>query len=120
VCGRYHLIIFRVHDASTERRCTPAFLIHPDGLTPVAGVLPSTSTECTMNRDRIFRFGMMIWQTYGLSKEELLRIVRSKNRYSTRYRAAALRHLVAQAPVSVTCGRPFAARRRLVRQYYGI
>ena len=24
-----------------------------------------------MNRDRIFRFGMMVWQTYGLSKEEL-------------------------------------------------
>jgi hypothetical protein len=67
-----------------------------------------------MNRDRIFRFGMMVWQTYGLSKEELLRIVRSKNRYSTRYRAAALRHLVCEAPLSVTGGYPFAERRRRV------
>lgn len=73
-----------------------------------------------MNRQRIFRFGLMIWQTYGLPREDLLRIVKARRRYSAHYRAAALRHLVSHAPLSVTWGQPFAARRRLVRQHYGI
>ncbi|TCK33409.1 hypothetical protein B0G84_7629 [Paraburkholderia sp. BL8N3] len=73
-----------------------------------------------MNRQRTFRFGLMIWQTYGLPREGLLRIVKAKRRYSTHYRAAALRHLVGDAPLSVTGGRPFADRRRRVRQHYGI
>lgn len=73
-----------------------------------------------MNRQRIFRFGLMVWQTYGLPHEQLLKIVKSRTRYSTHFRAAALRHLVAEAPLSVTCGRPYAERRRRVRRYYGI
>lgn len=73
-----------------------------------------------MNRQRILRFGMMVWQTYGLPHEQLVRIVRAKKRHSAHFRAAALRHLVAEAPLSVTGGRPFAERRRRVRRYYGI
>lgn len=73
-----------------------------------------------MNRQRIFRFSLMIWQTCGLPREDLLRIVKAKRRYSTHYRAAALRHLVGDAPLAVTGGRPFAERRRLVRQHCGI
>ncbi|RKT10622.1 hypothetical protein B0G69_8055 [Paraburkholderia sp. RAU2J] len=73
-----------------------------------------------MNRQRIFSFGLMVWQTHGLSHEELLRIVKAKKRYSPHFRAAALRHLVMAAPLSVTAGRPFAERRRRVRAHYRI
>ena len=73
-----------------------------------------------MNRQRILRFGMMLYDTSGLSQDALIGIVKSRLRYSTHYRAAALRHLVIDAPLSVTCGRPFAERRRLVRRHYGI
>ncbi|NVI09811.1 hypothetical protein FSB64_41030, partial [Paraburkholderia sp. JPY454] len=41
-------------------------------------------------------------------------------RYSTHYRAAALRLLVVAAPESVTGGLAFAERRRRVRNHYGI
>ncbi|MGP8486073.1 hypothetical protein ACT2FY_08745 [Paraburkholderia fungorum] len=73
-----------------------------------------------MNRQRLFSFGLMVWQTHGLSHDQLLRIVSAKNRYSPRFRAAALRHLVAAAPVSITGGRPFAERRRRVRAHYRV
>jgi hypothetical protein len=73
-----------------------------------------------MIRERILRFGMQIFHTYGLSHDELVRIVKAKKRYSAHYRAAALRHLVSDAPLSVTGGQPFAARRRRVRRHYGL
>jgi microcystin degradation protein MlrC len=73
-----------------------------------------------MNRERILRFSMQMFHLYGLPPDELVRIVKSKRRYSAHYRAAALRHLVMDAPLSVTNGRPFAERRRRVRQHYGI
>lgn len=73
-----------------------------------------------MNRERILRFAMMLYQLYGLSNSELVRIAKAKRRYSTHYRAAALRHLVIDAPLSVTGGQPFAERRRRVRKHYGI
>jgi hypothetical protein len=73
-----------------------------------------------MNRERILRFGMMLYHLYGMSNDELVRIVKSKKRYSTHYRAAALRHLVIDAPLSVTGGQPFAERRRRVRRHYNI
>jgi hypothetical protein len=73
-----------------------------------------------MNRQRIVRFGLMIRQTHGLSRGQLLSIVKAKKCHSTHFRAAALRHLVMDAPLAVTCGRPFAERRRRVRQHYGI
>jgi hypothetical protein len=73
-----------------------------------------------MNRERILRFSMQIFHLYGLSQDELVRIVKSKRLYSAQYRAAALRHLVVDAPLSVTGGQPFAQRRRRVRAHYGI
>jgi hypothetical protein len=74
----------------------------------------------TMNRERIQRFGKLVFLTYGLSIGELVHIVRATTRYSTQYRAAALRNLACSAPTSVTGGRPYADRRRRVRQHYGI
>jgi hypothetical protein len=73
-----------------------------------------------MNRERILRFGLMIYQTNGLPHEALVHIVRAKKRYSTHCRAAARRHLVIDAPLSVTGGQPFAERRRRVRRHYNI
>jgi microcystin degradation protein MlrC len=73
-----------------------------------------------MNRERILRFNMQMFHLYGLPKDELVRIVKAKRRYSAHYRAAALRHLVVEAPLAVTGGLPFAQRRRRVRAHYGI
>ncbi|MFM0077261.1 hypothetical protein PQQ86_39615 [Paraburkholderia sediminicola] len=73
-----------------------------------------------MARERILRFAMMLYQLYGLSNSELVRIAKAKRRYSTHHRAAALRHLVIDAPLAVTGGQPFAERRRRVRKHYGI
>ena len=112
-------------DSSRPRRIDrgPAVqgsFIYPDGITARCGRAPVFSNGSTMNRQRIFRFGLMIWQTGGLSPEQLLRIVKSKRRYSPHFRAAALRRLVLEAPLSVTCGKPFAERRRRVRQHYSV
>ncbi|MFL9988487.1 hypothetical protein [Paraburkholderia sediminicola] len=73
-----------------------------------------------MTRERILRFAMMLYQLYGLSNNELVRIAKAKRRYSTHYRAAALRHLVIDAPLAVTGGQPFAERHRRVCKHYGI
>jgi hypothetical protein len=73
-----------------------------------------------MNRERILSFSMQMFHLYGLSKAELVRIVKSKRRYSAQYRAAALRRLVVDAPLSVTGGQPFAQHRLRVRAHYGI
>jgi hypothetical protein len=73
-----------------------------------------------MNRERMLRFALQVYHTSFLSHEALIGVVRSKRRYSTHYRAAALRDVVMNAPLIVTGGRPFAERRRLVRRHYGI
>ncbi|MFM0027456.1 hypothetical protein PQR70_14455 [Paraburkholderia madseniana] len=73
-----------------------------------------------MNRERILRLSMTLYHLRDLPDDQLVRIVKSKNRYSTHYRAAALRHLVAGAPLAVTGGQPFAERRRRVKRHYGI
>lgn len=73
-----------------------------------------------MNKLRILRLVKMIHHTSGLPQAVLVGIVRSKNEYSPLYRTAALRHLVFHAPLAVTGGRPFAERRRRVREHYGI
>ncbi len=57
---------------------------------------------------------------YPLPEHHLLRVVLSADIYSSKIRAAALRHLVARAPLEVTRGHPFAARRRYVRAFYKI
>lgn len=58
--------------------------------------------------------------THCLPAYHLVRIIRSKDCYSVRVRAAALRNLVGIASLDVTQGRPFAERRRLVRQHYDV
>lgn len=73
-----------------------------------------------MNRERILRLSMTLYHLRGLSDDQLLRVIKSKHRYSTHYRVAALRHLVAGAPLAVTGGQPCAERRRRVRRHYGI
>lgn len=73
-----------------------------------------------MNRQRILRFGLVLYDTSGLSHDVLIGIVKARRRYSTHYRAAALRNLVIDAPLSVTGGLPFPERRRLVRRHYGV
>jgi hypothetical protein len=71
-----------------------------------------------MFRQRIIRFSRQIAQTYALPHEALVSIVRARGSYSPSLRAAALRHIVMQAPLHVTGGQPFAARRRAVRRFY--
>ncbi|CAE6967723.1 hypothetical protein [Paraburkholderia domus] len=73
-----------------------------------------------MYRRHVVRFSLMIHETNRFDESELLDIVRAKDCFSPRYRTAALRHLVMDAPLSVTQGRPFAERRRLVRRHYGV
>ncbi|MBB5428782.1 hypothetical protein QFZ99_007963 [Paraburkholderia atlantica] len=93
----------------------------PTGFTPVAGVLPSIETTGSiMNLNRLLRIGMQMHCLSYETHDRLLRIVKSKKRYSTHCRAAALRLLVVAAPESVTGGLAFAERRRRVRNHYGI
>lgn len=66
------------------------------------------------------RFVRLVYETYRLPEPVLLSIVNAPERFTVRYRAAALRHLVVRAPLSVTHGLPYAQRRRLVRRHYGI
>ena len=66
------------------------------------------------------QFYRLVSETYVLSESQLLRIVRAKDVWSARYRAAALRHLHRVAPLDVTQGRPFAQARRLARRHYGV
>jgi hypothetical protein len=73
-----------------------------------------------MNRQRVLRFALQVYRTSFLSHDALIDVVKAKRLYSTHYRAAALRHVVLNAPLSVTGGRSFAERRRLVRRHYGI
>ncbi|OLL27190.1 hypothetical protein BTH42_34065 [Burkholderia sp. SRS-W-2-2016] len=73
-----------------------------------------------MNINRPLRIGMQMHCLSYETHDRLLRIVKSKKRYSPHYRAAALRLLVVAAPGSVTGGRVFAERRRRVRIHYGI
>jgi hypothetical protein len=67
-----------------------------------------------------YRFFRLIHDTYKLPTEALLAVIADKQRYSVRLRAAALRNLACSAPVSLTQGRCYLARRRIVRAHYGI
>ena len=66
------------------------------------------------------RFHLLVHETYRFNEQELLVIVRGRDVFSPRYRAAALRHLHRIAPLEVTQGRPFAEARRLARRHYGV
>jgi hypothetical protein len=71
-----------------------------------------------MFRQRIIRFSRNVARTYALPLDVLVSIVRATDQYSPMFRAAALRHIVLQAPLHVTGGQPFAACRRAVRKFY--
>ncbi|WGS55062.1 hypothetical protein LFL96_36920 (plasmid) [Paraburkholderia sp. D15] len=73
-----------------------------------------------MNRSRIRRLCTLVSATYGLPHDTLAYLATAKSRYPVLFRAAALRHIVRNAPLSVTLGQPFAAARRRVRRHYGI
>ena len=73
-----------------------------------------------MIRHHIVEFSRCVGQTYGLSQDMLVSIVTARDRYTPRFRAAALRNLVCDAPLSVTRGMPYAARRRAVRTFYQV
>ncbi|MFL9911978.1 hypothetical protein [Paraburkholderia sp. RL17-337-BIB-A] len=114
-------IAHRPHNVHLGRSPIFTTSIYLAGACPLAGVLPFISTtDGTMNRERILRFGLMIFQTSGLPQEALVDIVKAKKRYSSHFRAAALRNLICDAPLSVTGGQPFAERRRRVRRHYGV
>ena len=72
---------------------------------------------CSVARQAFFGH---IRATDCLPTYHLVRIIRSKDCYSVRMRAAALRTLVCKAPLDVTLGRPYAERRRLVRKHYDV
>lgn len=73
-----------------------------------------------MFNHRIGKFARLVNATHGLPESVLVTIVKASDLHSPSYRAAALRHLVACSPISVTLGLPFAQRRRLVRRHYGV
>ncbi|WP_165489504.1 hypothetical protein [Paraburkholderia hospita] len=52
-----------------------------------------------MFRQRIIRFSRNVARTYALPLDVLVSIVRAPDRYSPMFRAAALRHIVLQAPL---------------------
>lgn len=69
--------------------------------------------------ERRQRFFGHIRATYVLPVHHLVRVARSSS-YSPLMRCAALRNLVAVAPLEVTRGRCFLERRRLVRAHYQV
>ena len=73
-----------------------------------------------MIRQRIIEFSRCIRQTYGLPQDKLVAVITARDRFTPRFRAAALRNLVCDAPLGVTRGMPYAARRRAVRRFYQV
>ena len=71
---------------------------------------------------RSFRFAFHVVRLHGasLTTAALTSIVRGRARFSVLFRAAALRILVAQAPLAITCGLPYVQRRALVRKYFDV
>ena len=80
-------------------------------MTPAQRVLASPRRQ---------RFFGHIRATDVLPVFHLVRVAQAKDQYSPLMRLAALRNLVASAPLEVTKGRYYLERRRLVRAHYGI
>lgn len=75
----------------------------------------------TMTRShRLMTFSRAIMLVYGRGIDELVQIVRNRGRYQIIYRLAALRCLVARAPLEVTHGAPYLQRRMAVRRHYRV
>jgi len=69
---------------------------------------------------RFERFMRCILLLYPLCAEDLREVIREERAHTPVMRAAALRLLVGQSPLSVTMGLPYFARRRLVRTHYAV
>lgn len=78
---------------------------------------PSLRVLCSIRRQKFFGH---IRATDVLPDHHLVRIAKAKQQYSPLMRSAALRNLIAAAPLDVTKGRCYLERRRLVRSHYGI
>lgn len=72
-----------------------------------------------MLTSRKHQLGAALLNTRRLDEGALTAIVRQPE-HSTIQRIAALRWLIHQAPIDVTQGRPYAERRRLVRDHYHV
>lgn len=79
--------------------------------------LSELKVVCSEKRQRFFQH---IRTTNVLPAYHLQRVARDSASYSPLMRAAALRNLVAAAPLHVTQGLPFARRRKLVREHYKV
>lgn len=65
-------------------------------------------------------FFSLVRQTATMTADQLVEVIQSPNRFGPVTRVAALRNLVAQAPIEVTRGSCYLARRMLVRSHYGV
>lgn len=72
-----------------------------------------------MPTHRLRRFLNLLAGLRRCTVPDLIPIVRER-RHSVLLRVAALRWLIHLAPLEVTQGRCYLARRRLVRQHYGV
>lgn len=70
--------------------------------------------------DQRQRFYRQIYSTRGLTIAQLIGVIKNHAIYSPRFRSAALRNLMGQAPLTITQGRPFAQKRILVRKHYNV
>ena len=70
--------------------------------------------------ERRLRFQRLLADAQHLTTAQLIVAVRAKFSVSALARCAALRVLVARAPIEVTQGRPYLERRRLVRKHYSV
>lgn len=77
-------------------------------------------TQRVLAGEKRQRFFGHIRATNVLPIHHLVRVASAKGNYTSLMRAAALRNLVASAPLEVTKGRCYLERRQLVRAHYGI
>jgi len=75
-----------------------------------------------MSHDRTFRFRRLIsdCHTQLPTPTACISVIRARERYSVLLRLAALRTLIALAPLEVTGGATYLTRRRRVRLHYGV
>ncbi len=69
--------------------------------------------------DKRFRFYRDIRYCHTMTHERLVDIVRNRQ-LSPQFRAAALRNVVCNADITITKGRTWGLKRRLVRQHFNI
>lgn len=78
---------------------------------------PNFRVLASLRRQRFFGH---IQASNVLPVYHLVRIAKAKGQYSPLMRVAALRNLIAAAPLEITQGRSYLERRQLVRIHYGI